>query len=302
MRSINILMYGLLLASTFMISSIAIAGDNSVNDAFDSLANSKGGSSKAAGLDAFDDLASGKGNADAGTGHGVAAGLKAMEANRAEQEAQAERLRRIRMEQEAKKQDEDMKADCYCVYNNCNNLIPMCIIYNDSHDSRYKRDSCSYDQSLAKAWNAAHAAEIEEENRRYWEAKHEKKRLCDAWKAAGPKANSESFKAQLRQQDQAISASQRASAEATRRRDDEIEADIKQRDAQDEQNKNALIAKLKAEEDAENAKQAARVAAEKAEAAKREAQLKEWCMTGNNMGYCSCWKWAPKTESKGCMK
>jgi hypothetical protein len=188
MRNKISLMCGLLLAFAFMLSSVAMAAGSSVNDSFDALANSKGGSKSVAGMDAFDDIAKGKGKNDVGTGHGIEAGLQSIVTNKAEKTAQAEIQKRLRMEQEAQQQDKEMQGSCYCIYNNCPTIE---IIRNCGGDL-----ACEKETEAGVARYAAHA----EERHRDFE---EKKRVCDAWKAAGPKANSESFKDQLRQQDAA---------------------------------------------------------------------------------------------------
>lgn len=272
----NMLMCGLLLA--FMISSVAMAAGNSVNDTFDSLANSKGGSNKAAGLDAFDDLAREKGGSDAGIGHGVDVGLQSIEANRAQKKTKEAEMRRARMEQEAKSQDEYAASNCNCPHG--------------------ERDDGSCDSLLKIICDGRCPSVGENQRRANAAAKAEKHRICDAWKAQGPKANSAAFKAQLNQVYANIRDLKSQFDEESKKLDAMIRADEKRAQAQADRNAKATI---KAEKDAENANRAARVAAEKAAEAKREAELKEWCMTGDNMDDCACSKWAPK-KGPACRK
>lgn len=293
MSNKNILMCGLLLA--LMISSVAMAAGNSINDTFDSLANSKGGSGKAAGLDAFDDLASGKGGSDAGIGHGVDAGLQAIEANKAAKAAQAERLRRIRMEQEAQKQDEEMQRSCRCIFTTCLKIVdnsdPCKQFINYSSSSAYGEPywACQREVRAKEQWKRAHAEEIAAQELKEWQAQ---KRVCEAWKAAGPKANSESFKAQLRQQDAAIASRQREADEAALQRDALISAEER-----------AQLAKERAIYDAKNAKAAQEAAKAKSKADEQEAEFKTSCLADVDYSRCGCLKYYPiKNKGGVCRK
>ncbi len=270
----NYLASGLLLALAVITSNMAMA-DNSINDTFDALADSKGGSkSKAVGMDAFDDIAKGKGGSDAGAGHGIDVGLQSIETNRAQKKAKDAEMRRIRMEQEANNQDEYAASNCNC---------PR---------GEFSDGSC--DTGLRFICTGRCPSIGENERRANEAAKAEKHRICDAWKAEGPKANSASFKAQINQVYVNIRALKSQFNEESRKLDEMIKADEQR--AQEQADKNTKE-KIKAEKDAELADQAARVAAEKAEEAKREAKLKEWCFTGDNMGDCGCSKWAPKRSA-----
>lgn len=283
MRCKNYLVSGLLLALALLTPDFVMAAGNSINDTFDALANSKGGSkTSAAGLDAFDDMAKGKGSSDAGTGHGIDAGLQTIEANRAEKKARIAEEKRIRMEELAKKQDQDMNSDCYCAYNNC-------LLRAYRYD--YKSSKTAREQEIEQA------AILDEADRQARPAREAKKRVCDEWKAAGPKANSESFKAQLRQQDAAIAAAKRGAEEAARQRDAMIEADIKQRAAQEE---SARIAKRNATEDAEKSRAAAQAAKAEAAAAEGEEKRRQACMEHRSEGLCECMKYYPKKKRNGC--
>lgn len=294
----------LLLVSAVIASGIAFAAGNSIDDGFAALDKSKGGakatgidagfdaldkgSSKATGIEAgFGALEKGKSKGDAATGHGVDAGFQGVEAHKAEQAAQAARIQRIRMEQEAQKNEQDMNSNCGpCLYKEC-------------------RIGLSYEfrNSQAKAaWEASqreHAAEIAEENRQYHAARAEQRRVCDAWKAAGPKANSESFKAQLRQQDNAIEAAQKAADESARQRDALIAADIKRAQSNSAR---AEIAQRNADENAANAANASEKAKRDAILAEREAKTRNWCLAvKSRLDLCTCSQYNP-VQGSACGK
>lgn len=304
--AIVLLSSGASYAETKIVVSVA-AQDNSVDDAFAKLEKDKGGKpSKSGGDDPFAGLEKGKGskagqgmdaafnalnnsvsNGSVEFGHGIEAGFQGVAAQRAQQAALAAEAERVRMEQEAKKQDEEMKSDCYCIYNNC---VFLTLTPQPCSGTWEKKQACE----KSREWNEDKEAEFQEEKR----IKQAKKAICDDWKAAGPKANSESFKAQLRQKDDAIATAQRKAAEAGRQRDALIAADVKRVAAQEEN------IRLKAEADAANNERAA-IAAAKAKAdaanAEREDKLHKWCMTGKNISYCDCWRWAPKGGT-ACLK
>jgi hypothetical protein len=276
------LMCGFLLAFSFMLSSVAMAAGSSVNDSFDALSNSKGGSKSVAGMDAFDDIAKSKGNNDAGAGHGIEAGLQAIETNRAEKQARDAELKRLRMEEDAKKQDAYLAENCDCHYGEyadgrCKSAALISII-----QTCYGENAYGFQEQIP----CASSSMGEEERQASATAKAEKHRLCTAWKAEGPKANSAAFRAQLAQQYAVIDASKQKWKEEEKKRDEIIRADFKktsEKAAKDQQDSD------QAARDAERAKTASASAKVKAEADEREAKQKAWCMADQSrMSSCSC--------------
>jgi hypothetical protein len=276
-----------------LVPFFALAGDNSINDAFDALANSKGGSSsKSVGMDAFDDIAKGKGSNDAGAGHGIEAGLQAIETNRAEKRARDAELKRLRMEEDAKKQDEYLAANCDCRFGEyadgrCQSgLLIIQTCYGENA------------RGFREAVPCASASMGEEERQASAAAKAEKHRLCAAWKAEGPKANSAAFRAQLAQQYAVIDASKQKWKEEEKKRDEIIRADFKkasEKAAKDQQDRD------QAARDAERAETAAAAAKVKAEADEREAKQKAWCMADQSrLSYCSCARYR-STSGPACV-
>jgi hypothetical protein len=282
--------------------SVAYGAGDSINDAFKALTNSDSGSeSKPTGLGALSGLANDEGNSDAGTGHGIKAGLKAIEANEAAQAAEAERQRRIRMEQEAQKQEQEMSNNCKCILWPCIGIIDNsdpCESYKTHEPMRQDTTywggaqfgqryvACLREERAKAEWKKEHAEEIAEQERR---EQQEKRRVCEAWKAAGPKANSETFKAQLRQQDVAIASRQREADQLALQRDALIQADEK-----------AQLAKERAAYDANNAKVAREEAEAKAKADEEEAKFKASCLSDVDYGRCGCLKYYPPRTVEAC--
>ena len=298
---INIFLVTILsLVSTVITMNFALAASSSIDDGFSALDKIKGGSkvtgidagfdaldngsSKATGIEAgFGALEKGKSKGDAATGHGIDTGFQGVEAHRAEQAAQAARMQRIRMEQEAQKNEQDMNSNCgACLYKDCR--IQLRRVFSN------REEEAAYNAS-----QRAHAGEIAEENRQYEASRDAQRRVCDAWKAAGPKANTDAFKAQLRQQDNAIAAAQRAADDSARQRDALIAQDVKRAQAI---TSNAEQAQRVADDNAANtaaAREKARVAANQAE---QEARTHKWCMALPDMsGYCECNKYNLKKSS-----
>jgi len=269
------------LVSVMSSVNFALAATDPFENALDSLANSRGDSKAPVhGVGTLDDMANGIGKDNASSGKGIDAAIQDVLADQAEKKAQAERQKRIQIEQEAKQQDADMKGHCACVYKSCKTWLRF------------------YRQGIGKSY-AEQDKEMDEQDRLEEEARIREIPICNAWKAAGPKANSESFKAQLRQQDAALTAAQNASAEAARQRDAVIDAETKRRNAQQE---NAVKTKLKADQDAENARIAAKKAKDAARAAEQEEKLRQGCMQPGSEGDCACVKYHPEIKYNACSK
>lgn len=290
MRINNFLATVLLLLSAAITADFAVAAGNSIDDGFDALDKAKGGSKTTGqGIDAgFGSLDKGKGSTAAG--HSIEAGFQDVAAQRAKEAAGEEEKKRIRMEQEAKKQDQDMEKDCHCVYNNCDSGLRS---YSCRHFPGERRSTCAEQE-------AEQREAMDEQDRIRARERRDKKPICDAWKAAGPTASSASFKAQLRQQDDAIAAAQRAAADAARQRDALIEADIKKNMAQEENTKEA---ERKAAENAVKAARAAEIAKNAAAEAAREKKERQWCMADRSrLSWCRCAKYDNNPKAQGCMK
>lgn len=272
----------LFLVSVMSSVNFALAAGDPFENALDSLANSRGDSKAPVhGVGTLDDMANGIGKNNASSGKGIDAAIQDVLADQAEKKAQAERQKRIQIEQEVKQQDADMESHCACIFHSCDSglrLVPARLSYEERIRENERMDEAD------RLANDARIREIP---------------ICNAWKAAGPKANSESFKAQLRQQDAALAAAQNSSAEAARQRDAVIDAETKRRNAQQE---NAVKAKLKADQDAENARIAAKKAKDAARAAEQEEKLRQGCLQPGSEGDCACVKYHPEIKYNACSK
>lgn len=305
MRINNFLATVLLLLSTMITANFAVAAGNSIDDGFDALDKAKGGSKTTGqGIDAgFGSLDKGKGNtaagqgvdagfgaldkgsskANAATGHSMDVQFQDVAAHRAEQNAKAAELQRIRMEEEAKKQDEYLASSCDCPRG-------------ENADG-----SCASGITFARTCYGdidfyGHRPEIscapmgEGERQTLAAAKAEKHRICAAWKAEGPKANSASFRAQLAQQHAVIESSKQKWEEEDRKRNEMLRAeDTKEK----EQAQRTFNAKIKADQDAANSRAAAIKAKNEAAAAGREAKLRQSCMARSDLLDCECIKYNP---------
>lgn len=276
------------LLTVFILGTISFAKStgNSVDDGFDALEKNKGSSKTLSqGINGFDSLDKGA-KTNASSGHGIDAALSDIEAHKAKKKAEAAEKKRKIMAEEAKKSDEDMKNSCYV---DSGPLLQFRVVYKTTEE-----------QEAHEEWARTHAAEIEEENRKRRAAKAEQRRICDEWKAAGPKANSESFKAKLRQQDAVIAQMQRTATEEAKRRDATIEADIKQQKSSEESSREA---KNKADRDTANSRASAAKAKSDAKEAEREEKHKQWCMVelAKDHRWCGCGKYDP-VKGGVCMK
>ncbi len=246
-------------------------------------------------------LAKSRGEGGKASGHGVDAGIADINTYRAEQKALAERQERTRLEAEAKNQEETMMRDCKCVLNSCSTssglsytvAVTCSSLMGEELRQCQKEEREEWERVKAeKAWEAAHKAEIEEENRRRSEAKRAQRKVCEDWKAAGTMADTEAFKARLRQQDQAIAEADRVSSEKARQRDAMIAADAKRAIAEADR---VEAGRIKSENDKRAAALAARKAEEETElakAAEAEEKLRLWCMADPvRLDNCACGKY-----------
>jgi hypothetical protein len=280
--------------TVLLVAFAAVAGP--VEDGLADLAKSRSSAGSSSGAEAMEALAKSRAEGGKASGRGIDAGIADIDTYRAEQKALAEKQERARLEEEAWKQDEAMKKDCACILNSCSTGLKITVTRTCSTLMGEELRQCQKEEreerervKAEKAWEAAHRAEIEEENRRRSEARRAQRKVCEDWKAAGPTADSEAFKARLRQQDQAIAEAERVSAEKARQRDAMIAADARR----------AIAAADRVEADrirAENDKRAAASAAQQAEAAMELAKaaaakekLRQWCLADPvNLGNCAC--------------
>jgi hypothetical protein len=250
----------------FALSFVTAQASDSISRGFDALEKKKPQKQTVSGMDGFDTLGKAK-KENAFSGHGIEAAFADVEVDRNEKKVQAEHEKRRRMEAEAKKNDSDMENSCYCVYNNC----PVLKFTETVSCWKDGRDPCQE----RSEWNKVHPYENAEKKRQEKIAAANKKEVCDAWKAAGPKANSESFKALLKTQDKAIENARRNAVEVEKKRDAIIDAQIKQKYRVEDI---AIEADRKAKNDADDMKIRAEKAKNDAINAEKEEKNRRWCM------------------------
>jgi hypothetical protein len=225
-----------LLITAAGLSNPAWAADQSIDDAFSAMEKSKG-SSKAAvkgvanGFDSLDRL----GQKNGATGHGIEAGFKDVEADRAAKDADRKRNELQAMQQNARKEDQEMEASCkpkvtagHLYLTRTYTCIPNELTRSAYIACQRQNDAC-YEMSASEcnALKRERAREEEAEQAASRRAAEQKKTICDAWKASGGKANSKEFLERLRSQEQSISNAQRAADQVARERDELIAADKK---------------------------------------------------------------------------
>lgn len=262
---------------------------SSVSDSFDAFVNSKtSGTSSVYGVGEFNNIANSKTANDIASGHGIEAGLKSIETHRAEVKAREARMAKRRMEEEARKNEDEMKSKCQDTYSD----YPVLRFY-----------TASYSKNYSDELHRAEAEEYDEADRRKRAHNKNMRKICAEWKVAGPMANTESFKFRLRQQDEAIAAKENVAAEKNRELQKSIEANVKERIAKENAKENTAIQKkLKEIKDKEASDRA--IAKAKSEAAKveQEAKLERFCRQSGSRGLCECLKYYPKTDSNACGK
>lgn len=281
-------------ALTIGSSNQVFAAGSSTDDPFAALAESKAGTGathKSSG-DVFDSLANSRSQASPSSGHGIEAGIAEINTFRAEQKAQAEKIARQRFVDEAAQEDKKMASECTQILEE-NGCRSTALIYT-SCDNKL-RTSCS-EQRSQQLKGIYEEQAIEER------ACLTKRSICKSWKAAGPKAKSDSFKAQLSQQDNLLSDAMRIAAEQAKQRDAIIQADENQKANQAERANKADRERAKAESDELAAVQRARDLEKKKEEDAREEKLRISCMAelAKDHHPCACWKWdKKKTSVKG---
>lgn len=207
-----------------------------MDDPFSALEKSKGSSNPGAkgivgGFESLDR----PGKKEGATGHGIEAGFKDVEADRAAKEAERKRNELQAMQQNARKEDQEMQASCNP------QVTPIFLTLTSSRTcspnqlSRSAYVACERQNNACFEMSASECNAVQREKEREKEAEQaasrraaeQKQNLCDAWKASGGKANSKDFLARLRYQEQSISNAQRAADEVARERDELIAADKK---------------------------------------------------------------------------